>query len=70
MADKLRRIEIGFDGGQVVAVRVTEDSLGSLKKALDAGGWHSLATEDDTVDLSVGKIVFIRTAGDGTHIGF
>lgn len=70
MATPLRRIEIGFDGGQVVAVRVTEDSLGSLKKALDKGGWHSLETEDDTVDLYVGKIVFIRTAGDGAKIGF
>ena len=70
MTDKLRRIEIGFDGGQVVAVRVTEDSLSALKKALDAGGWHSLETEDDTVDLYVGKIVFLRTAGDGAKIGF
>jgi hypothetical protein len=66
----LRRIEIGFDGGQVVAVRVPEDELASLHKALDKGGWHSLTTEDDTVDLYVGKIVYIRTAGDGTKVGF
>jgi hypothetical protein len=70
MANKLRRIEIGFDGGQVVAVRVLEDELASLHKALDKGGWHSLTTEEDTVDLYVGKIVFIRTAGDGTKVGF
>ena len=70
MADKLRRIEIGFDGGQVVALRVAESALGDLKKALNEGGWHTLETEEDTVDLYVGKIVFVRTAGDGQKIGF
>jgi hypothetical protein len=70
MATTPRRIEIGFDGGQVVAVRVSDEELSSLQKALEKGGWHSLTTEDDTVDLDVGKIVFIRTAGDGGKVGF
>ena len=70
MATTPRRIEIGFDGGQVVAVRVSDDELSSLHKALEKGGWHSLSTEEDTVDLYVGKIVFIRTAGDGGKVGF
>ena len=70
MATALRRIEIGFDGGQVVALRVADDALSDLKKALDKGGWHTLETEDDTVDLYVGKIVFVRTAGDAQRVGF
>ena len=70
MTSTLRRIEVGFDGGQVVALRIPDEELGSLRKALGKGGWHRLATEDAEVDLYVDKIVFIKTAGDGQKIGF
>jgi hypothetical protein len=70
MAENLRKIEIGFDGGQVVALRVTDDALAGLKKALAQGGWHGLETEEETVDLDIAKVTFVRTAGDGQKIGF
>lgn len=65
-----RRIEIGLDGGQVVAARVSDDALESLRKALDKGGWHRLETEDSHIDLYIAKVVFVKTAGDDQKVGF
>jgi hypothetical protein len=70
MACTQRRIEIGLDGGQVVAARVSDEELASLRKALDKGGWHRLATEDAEVDIDLAKIVFLKTAGDDQKVGF
>ncbi len=68
--DAPRRIEIGFDGGQVIALRLAQGELDGLRKALDKGGWHRVATEEAEVDVYLGKVVFIKTAGDGHKIGF
>lgn len=71
MADNSKRVEAGFDSGQVIALRMPEKELTSLRKALGKGdGWHQVATEDDTVDLDLDKLVFLRTAGDGKSVGF
>ena len=71
MAETLRRVELGFDGGQVIAVRIAEGELDSLRKALGGGdGWHRLATDDAEVDVDLAKLVFVRTAGDGQKVGF
>ena len=36
------RVEIGFEGGQVVAVRLDDGELKDLRKQLEKGGWHDL----------------------------
>jgi hypothetical protein len=70
MATALRRIEVGFDGGQVLALRITDEELESLRGALQRGGWHRLTSEDAEVELFLDKLVFIKTAGDGQKVGF
>jgi len=70
MADTLRRIEAGFDGGQVLALRITDEELESLRGALQRGGWHRLQTDDAEVELFLDKLVFIKTAGDEQKVGF
>lgn len=70
MADVPRRIELGFDGGQVIALRVADGELDSLRKALAKGGWHRVATEEAAVDIDLGKVVFLKTAGDDHKVGF
>ena len=67
MATKQRRIEVGFDGGQVLALRITDEELESLRSALQRGGWHRLRTDDAEVELFLDKLVFIKTAGDGAR---
>jgi hypothetical protein len=65
------RVEIGFSGGQVVAVRLADDKVTDLRKALDkADGWFDLQTEDGEVALDLREVVFLRGAPGEHRIGF
>jgi hypothetical protein len=65
------RIEIGFAGGQVVAVRLDEGKFKDLRKAVDnADGWADVETEDGTIALDLRQVVFIRGAPGEHSIGF
>ena len=69
MADA-QRVEIGFEGGQVVAARLAEDDLKDLRKQLERGGWHDLHTEDGVISLYLGKVAFLRIAAADHRAGF
>jgi hypothetical protein len=65
------RVEIGFSGGQVVAVRLSDDKVKDLRKALDkADRWFDLETEDGEVALDLREVVFVRGAPGEHRIGF
>jgi hypothetical protein len=65
------RVEIGFSGGQVVALRLSDDRVKDLRKALDkADGWFDLQTEDGEVALDLREVVFVRGAPGEHRIGF
>jgi len=69
MADA-QKVEIGFEGGQVVAVRLAEDELKSLRKQVEKGGWHDIRTEDGTLSVYLGKVAFLRVAPGEQRVGF
>jgi hypothetical protein len=69
MAD-LRRVSIGFHGGQVLALRVSDESLKAFNKALGSTGWHELETEDGPVRLDLARVVYVRVEGDDSRVGF
>jgi hypothetical protein len=65
------RVEIGFSGGQVVAVRMSDEKVKDLRKALDkADGWSDIETEDGAVALDLREVVFVRGAPGEHRIGF
>jgi hypothetical protein len=71
MADeKPQKISIGFLGGPVLSARVRPAELTGLRQALDSGGWHDLKTEDGTVALDLGKIVYVLVDTEGHRVGF
>jgi hypothetical protein len=70
MAAGLRHISIGFQGGQVLALRVGEEQLKGLRKALEGGGWHDLESEDGLVRLYLGQVVYVRSESNDQHVGF
>jgi hypothetical protein len=70
MASSARRISVGFQGGQVLALRVSEDQLKGLYKSLGDGGWHELETEDGPVRLNLGQVVYIRAEDEDSRVGF
>lgn len=69
MADA-QRVEIGFEGGQVISARLAEADLGDLRSKLEQGGWHDVHTEDGVISLDLGKVAFLRIASGSGRVGF
>jgi hypothetical protein len=69
MADA-QRVEIGFEGGQVISIRLAEADLKDLRAQLEQGGWHDLHTEDGTIALYLGKVQFLRIESGENRVGF
>ena len=70
MAD-FTRLDIGFEGGQVLAVRVEADEYRQLRKALEKGeGWHELRTQDSDIAIDLDEIVYVRLDTEEHRVGF
>jgi hypothetical protein len=69
MADA-QRVEIGFEGGQVISTRLVEEDLKDLRSRLEQGGWHDLHTEEGTIALYLGKVQFLRIESGEHRVGF
>ncbi|MEX0972339.1 MAG: hypothetical protein WDZ46_03675 [Solirubrobacterales bacterium] len=69
MADT-QKVEIGFEGGQVVPVRLSADELKDLRKQVEKGGWHDIKTEDGTLSVYAGKVAFLRIDAAAHKVGF
>jgi len=65
-----RRVNIGFEGGQALAVRLSEEVLKGLRDALAEGGWHDLAAEDGSALVYVPKILYVTTDSSEHRVGF
>jgi hypothetical protein len=70
VTDSLRRISIGFQGGQVLALRVSEQQLAELQQALGGSGWHEIESEDGPARVDLGKVVYVSADRDEQHVGF
>jgi hypothetical protein len=71
MAGGMRRVSIGFHGGQVLALRVSEEQLASLTQALEAsGGWHEIDAEDGPVRVDLAQVVYVSADKDESRVGF
>jgi len=69
MAER-RRVDIGFSGGQVLALRLEPSAYDELQKALGRDGWHQLNTEDSEVAVDLKQIVYVRVDIDQARVGF
>ena len=66
-----QKVEIGFAGGQVVEVRLTEKSRRRLRAQLAQGeGWHDLETEDGVLSVDLEKVAFLRIDSGEHRVGF
>jgi hypothetical protein len=72
MADLNRRTAVGFQGGQVLALRVPEEELTRLRDALRDGGarWHEVAAADGAVLIDLPQVVYLRVESDEHRVGF
>ncbi len=65
-----RRITVGFQGGQVLALRVADEQLTALYDALGRGGWHEVQGEEGPVRLNLEKVVYVGAESDELRVGF
>ena len=73
MADTPSRIDIGFQGGQVLPVRVTQEAHDAFKKALTDSGserWFELQTQDSDVHIDLSQVVYVRLDTEEHRVGF
>jgi hypothetical protein len=66
----MQRVNIGFESGAALAVRLDDGALEGLRSALQGDGWHQLDTADGRVDLKLGDVVYVSEASAGPSIGF
>jgi hypothetical protein len=64
------RLNIGFQGGQVLALRVTEEQHKALLKVLGAQGWHEMDSEDGPVRVDLGQVVYVTSESPEPRVGF
>ena len=68
-----RRAAVGFQGGQVLTLRIAEDQLSELRKALSQGsgsGWREVEAADGAVVLDLSQVVYLRVESDDQRVGF
>ena len=70
MGGAMQRVNIGFESGAAIAVRLEDGALDSLRAALPDTGWHQLDTADGRVDLKLDEVVYVSEASNEPRVGF
>jgi hypothetical protein len=72
MTDPTRRAAVGFQGGQVLSLRLSDSQLGDLRATLREGRerWHEVEAADGAVVVDVGQVVYLRVESDEHRVGF
>jgi hypothetical protein len=73
MPETPRRIDIGFQGGQSLPVRVTQEVYDGFRKVLaDSGSdrWFELKTQDSEVHIDLSQVVYVWLDTDEHRAGF
>jgi len=71
VADRVR-IEIGFDGGQIMSAMVEPGDADRLEQALGSkdGGALALEVEDGRYSVALGRIVYVKRFAREARVGF
>jgi hypothetical protein len=79
MAEQFKRADVGFQGGQVLSVRVSQEaydglrgSLGSTRTGTGEGSerWHELRTADSDIAIDLSQVVYVRVETEEQRVGF
>ena len=72
MADDFVRVEIGFEGGQILSWLVTSDTAEGLDGKLAAGnpGTHVLDSQEGTITIVLARVVYVKRHARESRVGF
>ncbi len=70
--ERPKRVDIGFSGGQVLSLRMSEDAYRGLGDEVRSGsqGWHEIDAEDSKVSVNLGQVVYVRLDTEHQKVGF
>ena len=66
------RVEIGFDGGQIMGATVLSDAADELERAIGSGAGPTLAidSDDGRYTLRIDRIVYLKRFARDSRVGF
>ena len=72
MPDPNRKAAVGFAGGQVLSLRLSESQLNELRGVMRDGRerWHEVEAADGAVLVDLGQVVYLRVESDEHRVGF
>lgn len=72
MGNGTRRVDVGFQGGQMLALRLSEEEHDKLKKALgdERSRWHDVTAADSQVTIDLAQVVYVRHDTEAQKVGF
>ena len=72
MAETTVRIEVGFDGGQIMGALVTRESAAQLERAFEAGSETvlELEAEDGAYHVALARVVYVKRFAREGRVGF
>ena len=71
MADQRARVDIGFQGGQVLALRLDQSVFDNLRKAIEGEKrFYDVDAGDSNVTLDLSQVVYLRVETEDHRVGF
>ena len=71
MADARAKVDIGFTGGQVLALRLDKDAYDGLRQAVEGDKrFYDLDAGDSSVTLDLAQVVYLRVETEDHRVGF
>ena len=68
---EIRRVEVGFSGGQVISMRLTGKAYEDLRRAAQNGrDWYDTETTDGTIAVNLAQVVFVKLESAEHRVGF
>ena len=70
---QMARTDIGFQGGQALSLRTSDEAYTKLMDALaddTAKRWHGLELEDEHLQLDLAQVVYVRRETGNRAVGF
>ncbi len=66
------RIEIGFDGGQIMGALVTQQSADELERELASANGTTIALDaaDGRYVIALGRVVYVKRFARESRVGF
>jgi hypothetical protein len=70
--ERAKRVDVGFSGGQVLSLRMSDDAYRALGDEVRSGsqGWHEVEAEDSTVSVNLSQVVYVRLDTEQQRVGF